>query len=187
MKRWWVWLFVAWVGLDVWLVRWWLDERREQRAEPFVQAAARQYGVETSLIRAVIWRESRFHPDARGRAGELGLMQVGNLAGIEWAERESIRGHVHQDLLNPGKNTLAGTYYLSRMLARYQNTDNPTVYALADYNAGRSNVLRWLNGAAATNSAAFLEAMDFPGTRRYIQAIVARRDHYRAQPAYVGN
>ena len=51
-------------------------------------------------------------------------------------------------------------------------------YALADYNAGRGNVLRWNQGAAATNSQQFLAQMTFPGTRRYIETVAERRARY---------
>jgi hypothetical protein len=53
--------------------------------------------------------------------------------------------------------------------------------ALADYNAGRSNVLRWNKGAASTNSALFLQQMDFPGTREYIRSILKRKPRYEGQ------
>jgi len=36
-------------------------------------------------------------------------------------------------------------------------------YALADYNAGRANVLKWRNGSAMTNSAALIDQIGFPG------------------------
>ena len=42
---------------------------------------------------------------------------------------------------------------------------DPLPYALADYNAGRAHVLRWAKEAARTNSALFLQNMDYPGTR----------------------
>ena len=45
---------------------------------------------------------------------------------------------------------------------------------------GRSNVLRWKKGAASTNSAAFLAQLDFPGTRKYVEAVMKRYAHYRA-------
>ena len=41
---------------------------------------------------------------------------------------------------SPAKNTLAGTWYLRKLLGRYQQTDNAMAYALADYNAGRTHV-----------------------------------------------
>lgn len=181
MRSRWIWLLILWVILDGWLVRWWVGQRREQRAEPYILAAARQYGVDPALVKAVVWRESRFRAEARGKVGELGLMQVGELAGEEWADAEGIRGFQHPDLLNPGLNTRAGTWYLAKLLRRYPRTDNPSAFALADYNAGRANVLRWLKGTAQTNSGAFLEVMDFPGTREYVRSILAQQARYQGR------
>ena len=70
-------------------------------------------------------------------------------------------------------------WYLRKLLRRYLQTDNPLAYALADYNAGRGNVLKWNYGGAATNSAAFIRQIGFPGTRAYVQAVVARYQAYR--------
>ena len=163
------------------MTRWWWVQRREHQAEVHILGAARRYGVDPALVKAVVWRESRFQAEARGAAGELGLMQVGSLAAREWAAAENLATSVRPDLLDPRVNTLAGTWYLAKLLRRYAATDRPEAYALADYNAGRANVRRWLGGPAATNSTAFLAAMDFPTTRDYIHDILDRRDRYRAQ------
>ncbi|HEX3718139.1 MAG TPA: lytic transglycosylase domain-containing protein, partial [Verrucomicrobiae bacterium] len=56
--------------------------------------------------------------------------------------------------------------------------DDPVPYALAEYNAGRGNVLKWLAGPAATNSAAFIGQIGFQGTKAYVQAIIDRRAYY---------
>lgn len=172
-------LVVVWVALDAWLVRWWWVERREKRVEPLLLAAAREYRVEPALVKAVAWRESRFREDARGTVGELGLMQIGPLAAEEWARAEKLRGFRHADLLDPGRNARAGAWYLAKLLRRYPQTDRPEAFALADYNAGRVNVLRWLKGEAATNSQRFLEQIDYPSTREYILDVLAQRDRYR--------
>ena len=76
-------------------------------------------------------------------------------------------------------NTLIGSWYLSKLLARYLKTDNPEAYALADYNAGRSRVLQWIQGPRATNSAQFIAQIPFPGTRKYVETILERREKYR--------
>ena len=76
-------------------------------------------------------------------------------------------------------NTRAGTWYLRKVSQRYKNTDNPLPYALADYNAGRANVLKWAKGAAATNSAAFIQAIGFPSTRDYVVRVSERYVRYR--------
>lgn len=147
---------------------------RNHHFDADIRVAAKRYGVEPGLVRAVVWTESRFNSAARGKAGELGLMQIRDLAAEEWAVAEGIDPWDHAMCLDPGTNTLAGTWYLAKLIARYPHTDDPVVYALADYNAGRTHVLRWAKGEAATNSAAFLEAMTYPGTRRYIQTILGR-------------
>jgi len=69
---------------------------------------------------------------------------------------------------------------LKKMLKRYAQTDNPVPYALADYNAGRGNVLKWNAGEAATNSAVFIEQIGFPGTKAYVKSVMQRCEHYRS-------
>ncbi len=152
--------------------------RREHRHDAVILEAAHRYGVPPELVKAVVWRESRFDEGAVGTKGELGLMQLMETAASEWADSVHATSFIHEHMLNPATNTLAGTFYLARLLRRYPQTDNPVVYALADYNAGRGNVLRWMKGAATTNSSVFLQQMTFPGTRKYIQDIVARAGGY---------
>jgi len=144
-----------------------------------IAAAARRYSVEPALIKAVVWRESRFNPRAQGRAEEIGLMQIREDAAREWADAERVAGFEHVHCFDPGTNTLAGTWYLKKLMRRYLQTDNPAIYALADYNAGRGNVLKWSGGAAATNSAVFLDQIGFPGTREYVRSVLERYAHYR--------
>ena len=152
--------------------------RREHSQDAVIHAAAARYGVDAALVKAVVWRESRFHPEVRGKAGEIGLMQIREPAAREWAEAERIAGFQHEHIRDPGSNTLAGAWYLAKLLRRYPQADDPVPYALADYNAGRGNVLRWNQGAAATNSQQFLAQMTFPGTRRYIETVAERRARY---------
>lgn len=160
-------------------VYWWWEAWLERSQDVPILAAARRYGVEPALIKAVVWRESRFHPHVRGRAQEIGLMQLQEEAAQEWADAERVAGFAHTDCFDPGTNTLAGTWYLRKLVQRYTRTDNPLPYALADYNAGRGNVLKWIGGAGATNSAVFIEQIGFPGTRAYVKAVLRRYEHYR--------
>src|SRR5437667_3340693 len=153
---------------------WWWEGRFEHSQDGPIRAAAQHYGVEAALVKAVVWRESRFHPQARGRAGELGLMQLRQETAQAWADAERVRGFQHEHCADPRTNTLAGTWYLRKLLNRYRQTDNPVPYALADYNAGRGNVRKWLGGAGATNSAFFIEQIGFPGTKDYVQAVMKR-------------
>ena len=152
---------------------------RDHRFDAVIVGAAQRYGVEPALVKAVVWRESWFNPAARGRKTEFGLMQIRAEAAGEWARAEKITRFAPEQLFDPATNTLAGTWYLGKLLKRYQKTDNPLPYALADYNAGRSHVLRWNKGAASTNNALFIEQMDFPSTRKYVKTVMRRCEYYR--------
>ena len=157
----------------------WRNSRVEQSQDHPIRVAAARYGVEPALVKAVVWQESRFNPSVRGRAQELGLMQIREEAAREWADAEHLRGFEHEHCLNPQTNTLAGTWYLKKLLKRYAQTDNPIPYALADYNAGRGNVLKWNTGEASTNSAVFIEQIGFPGTKAYVKSVLHRYQKYR--------
>jgi soluble lytic murein transglycosylase len=171
-----------WLGLLVLLLllmAWWWQRSLSHSQDGVVANAAQKYGLEPALIKAVVWRESGFHPQARGKAGEIGLMQLREDAAQEWADAEHLTGFEHEHCFDPRTNTLAGTWYLKKLLKRYRQTDNPIPYALADYNAGRANVLKWMTAEASTNSAAFIEQIGFPGTKDYVQSVMRKYEDYR--------
>jgi soluble lytic murein transglycosylase len=159
-------------------VYWWAAGWLERSQDVPIRTAAQRYGLPPALIKAVVWRESHFRPGARGRAGEIGLMQLQETAAQEWADSEGVAEFEHEHCLDPGTNTLAGAFYLRKLLRRYARMDNPVSYALADYNAGRGNVLKWLGGEAATNSAVFIDQIGFPSTRDYVKAVLKRYERY---------
>lgn len=167
------------VGAGLAGVWWWQAADLERSQDKPIRIAAQRYDVDPALVKAVVWKESRFDPRARGGAGEFGLMQLQEIAAQEWADFEQVPSFKHEDCLDPQTNALAGTFYLGKLLRRYRNTDNPVPYALADYNAGRANVLKWIVGEAETNSTVFIEQIGFPMTRRYVVDVMQRAKHYR--------
>src|SRR5207247_1036984 len=132
-----------------------------------------------ALFKAVIWRESRFNPKATGKSGEAGLMQIMKETAGDWAAAQHLAQFTPRQLYDPAQNTQCGAWYLSRLLRRYAHTDHPLTYALAAYNAGPSNALKWSSGAAVTNSAVFLIHIAVPGTRDYVLAVTKRYQYYR--------
>ncbi len=168
-------LFLGGVGLWMWRVH-----QLDHSQDIPILRAARHYGVNPALVKAVVWRESRFNPVARGGRGEIGLMQViPSAAAADWAAAEHITNLAPLQLENPLTNTLAGAWYLQKLLHRYSQTDNPLPYALADYNAGRGNVLKWMQGSASTNSTIFANQISFPSTRHYVKSVTIRFEHYQ--------
>lgn len=169
-------LFLA-VATAAWIFREWRHSK-EHRFDPLIREVARQHGLPPSLVKAVIWRESGFNATALGGVGELGLMQVTEGAAQEWADARRDRQFQAVHLTHPGTNLHAGCHYLAKVTRRYLRTDRPYAYALADYNAGRGNVLRWMHHGGETNAALFLQGMTFPGTRDYVQSILQRSQQY---------
>lgn len=175
----WILVLIALIVVDVFLYKLWIRWRQEHRFDRHISVAAQKYRVEPAVIKAVVWQESKFEEKARGSAGEIGLMQLRKPAAEEWAQAEKLRSFSHEQLVDPATNTLAGSWYLGKLVKRYTHTDNALAYALADYNAGRTHVLRWMHGPGSTNSDAFLAQMDFPGTQRYVRSVIERSRRYR--------
>jgi soluble lytic murein transglycosylase len=169
-------LFYSLLLLGIGLI--WQNMNHESRFDSQIRQAALKYNVSPALVKAVIWRESRFKPKARGSVGEIGLMQIRELTAQEWCTANKIKKIDPSHLFNPQTNIYIGSWYLSKMLKRYNKTDNPLPYALSDYNAGRKNVLRWSEGSAQTNSSLFLENITYPSTRRYVESVTQRSKHY---------
>jgi soluble lytic murein transglycosylase len=110
-------------------------------------------------------------------------MQVTEPAASEWAAAEGIETFSPEDLFDPKVNLDAGTWYLARALRHWAHMDDPVPFALAEYNAGRSRVRRWVDAGA--NSAKELEAViDFPSTKEYIASIMRRYRLYLERGAF---
>lgn len=156
------------------------DDRRFDR---HIARIASDYRVDPCLVRAVIWRESKFDPNTYGAAQERGLMQVTPIAAEDWVRSEKIDQFEIDDLYDPYTNIRAGTFYLSRALKRWNQAEDPLPFALAEYNAGRSHALRWVDPLRPTDPVAFKARIDFPTTREYIATVEAKLSEYR-QRAY---
>jgi soluble lytic murein transglycosylase len=137
------------------------------------------------LVKAVVWRESRFQADMKGRNGERGLMQVSEVAARDWAIAKGFANFRADELLVPEKNLEVGSWYLSKAVQRWNVTGDAVPFALAEYNAGKSRVDRWVrtalqktNGQPVT-AHSFQESIDFPSTARYVRTILARYDFYK--------
>jgi len=100
----------------------------KQDFDRIVQEAGEKYGVESSLIRAVIQTESSGNPLAVSRVGAQGLMQLMPKTAADLGV---------QDSFDPVQNITGGTRYLRRLLDRYQGDRK---LALAAYNWGMGNV-----------------------------------------------
>lgn len=158
----------------------WMSPARFHQYDTLIIKAANKHQLDPMLVKALVWRESRFDPKKFGGAGERGLMQVSETAAKEWAKEERVANFQVEELFDPEKNLAAGAWYLQRALQHWQIEPDPLPFALAEYNAGASRAKRWAGGEAVVMSGdAFREKIDFPGTRGYVDKILDRYRFYK--------
>ena len=137
---------------------WYTHIRYPLHYEAIVRAHARNYELDPALLAAVIYQESKFDASARSSSGAIGLMQLLP----ETAEAIAIRtgGTRFQvaDLYDPDINVRYGCWYLRHLLLKYGDEET----ALAAYNAGQSNVDRWIRDGSGIR---------FGETRHYVKNV----------------
>src|SRR5690606_27722866 len=96
-----------------------------------IAAAAREFGVEEAVVRAIIHAESAFNPLAVSSAGAQGLMQLMPATARRFGVADSF---------DPAANIRGGVQYLAWLLQRY---NGDLTLAAAGYNAGEGAVDRY--------------------------------------------
>ena len=159
----------------------WMSPARFHQYDHLIRSVAIEHHLDPMLVKAVVWRESRFDPRKHGSAGERGLMQVSEKAADEWARENRIDNFRVEQLFDPKTNLEAGAWYLRRAFERWKAQSDPIPFALAEYNAGASRAQRWSGGdtIAAIPAQTFLRNIDFPRTRKYVESIIARYKFYQ--------
>jgi soluble lytic murein transglycosylase len=145
------------------------------RHEDIIRQQSAEKGLDPALVAAVIYEESRFR-DQTSHAGARGLMQI-TPATAEFIANDSGGVAFEQDdLATPQVNISYGTYYLRYLLRRY---DGNETLAIAAYNAGETNVNRWVERAGGIEGFDAGEDIPFPETRHYVENVKQRKQDYR--------
>lgn len=95
---------------------------------PLINRYARQHGIPSDLAHAIVEVESNFNPKARGRAGEVGLMQIKLTTARLMGYRGSRKG-----LYDPETNIKYGMKYLA---GAHKLSGGDTCGTVLRYNAG---------------------------------------------------
>lgn len=124
--------------------------------ENIIRASADKYGVNASLIKAVIHAESGYNPNAVSRKGASGLMQL--MPGTARSLKVS-------NCLDPKDNVEGGVKYLRFLLDTFRGDVS---LALAAYNAGLNKVAK------------FGGIPPYAETRTYVNRVLSYMQSYQA-------
>ena len=116
--------------------------------DEIIHKAAKQFSVETNLIKAVIMAESSFDPNAVSKSGAQGLMQLMPTTAADMSV---------DNPFDPEENIFGGTRYLGLLLKRFKQDKR---LAVAAYNVGPKIV-------ANHNS-----VPPIPQTRRFVEKVM---------------
>ena len=120
-----------------------------------IARAARDYGVDEAIIRAIIHAESAYRPTALSRAGAQGLMQLMPATARRFGVTDSY---------NAAQNIQGGVKYLAWLLKRF---DGNLTLAAAGYNAGEGAVDKYKG------------VPPYSETRRYVDRVSTLAERYR--------
>jgi soluble lytic murein transglycosylase len=142
--------------------------------EDIIRQQARAKHLDPALVASVIYAESRFRDGRVSAAGAEGLMQITPETAHAIARRTGgIRFRV-TDLGTPQVNISYGCWYLRYLLDHYGGNE---VAALAAYNAGMTNVNRWMR---RTGGDLTVETIPFSETRAYVRKVQDSEGDYRS-------
>ncbi len=120
-----------------------------------ISNAAREFGVEEAIVRAIIHAESAFNPNALSRVGAQGLMQL-----MPATARRFGVGNA----FDAGQNIRGGVQYLAWLLKRF---NGDLTLAAAGYNAGEGAVDKYRG------------VPPYSETQRYVQRVGVLAERYR--------
>ena len=152
---------------------------RPSRYDAIIRNAGLRNHIDPALLKAVIWKESRFNRSARGLKGEIGLMQImpgSGSAAADWARSHRRDVPSNGSLYDPELNIEIGSWYLARALRRYQKYKDAAALALCEYNAGARRTAGW---KPARPDDPVAERITIPSTRIYVRDILKRYEYYK--------
>lgn len=125
-------------------------------------------GIDPYLLMSIARRESAFNARAISSANAQGLLQLtpGTLRDMG----------LKKDLMDPESNVMAGSRYISELLAR---VNGQVHLALAAYNAGPSRLSEWTTRYPLQEPVLFIDLIPYRETREYVAAVLRNYYWYR--------
>ncbi len=173
-------VFVAAIGIGVYVAKPFFKRAIDQvtlplKHEDIIRQQAKKKDLDPALVAAVIYAESKFR-DRTSTAGARGLMQILPSTAKFIAQRSGGTAFVDKDLATPQVNIAYGSFYLRYLVDRYGGNEG---LAVAAYNAGETNVDKWLVDASKGDYRLTVDRIPFTETRAYVAKVKDVRGRYR--------
>ena len=144
--------------------------------DKFVNKTARDFGVPSELIYAIMREESAFNPQVVSSRQAWGLMQIIYPTAKRLAQAASVHHLTTSRLLDPATAIRLGGYYLKTLMKRW---DGDLAATVAAYQAGERNVDRWRANRGNLRPDEFIEEIPYSSTRSYVRNVLAAYTIYR--------
>ncbi len=147
-----------------------------------VEREANNFSIDPSHLWSLMYTESRFRRFVVSYVGARGAIQIMPVTERRLLELEhGFSGHVdHDDLFDIEHNVHLAGLYISELMKKFHGQE---AFAYASYNAGPSNVSRWLrarDGIEGLELDDFVEEIPFRETYRYTKRVLEVRAAYHA-------
>ncbi|MCQ2914731.1 MAG: lytic transglycosylase domain-containing protein [Alphaproteobacteria bacterium] len=144
--------------------------------------------IEQALVLSIVRQESNFSTQAISPVGARGMMQLMPSTAKLVAKKKKLKFSTQNLNLDPDYNASLGSTYLADLVAKF---DGQLILAIAAYNAGPSNVKKWIkqNGKPGEkyDPVDWIELIPFPETRNYVQRVLENLYIYRSHMNYPAN
>ena len=145
-----------------------------KKYEETVKSVAEEFGLEEYLVYAMIRTESNFRPEAVSSSGAMGLMQLMPATAQDMADRLKLTDYHMGQLTQPDVNIRLGCCYYNWLLKRFEVTET----AIAAYNAGQTEVRKWLADPRYSDDGSTLKEIPYAETRQYVRKVMSAYEMY---------
>ncbi len=135
-----------------------------------IEENAEIYNIDPAFIFAIIRQESTFRKGVKSHAGALGLMQVIPSTARRMSKQYKVPLKNMKHMYQPKTNLRIGTAYLKHLKKQFNG--HPILMAAA-YNAGPTQVRRWLRDHDIEEADRWIETLPWHETRNYLKNVMA--------------
>lgn len=136
--------------------------------DSYVDKYSQEYNLSPFFVLSVMKSESNFDENAHSHKDAVGLMQITTETG-EWAaEKMGLESFSTDKLYDEEYNIRMGCWYLRYL---YDKFDGNIDLIVAAYNAGPSNVNKWLQDQQFSKDGKTLSYIPFNETKKYVDKV----------------